>query len=75
MGAKIVVRNSRNEPVVNANVHVSWNGGHSNGKTDSNGVFDTQTSGTLRFVSVWSEEVWSIETTLRDNGQLLVTYK
>jgi hypothetical protein len=75
MGAKIVVRNSKNEAVVKADVHVSWTGGFSRGSTDSQGVFDTQTSGTLRSVSVWGEEVWSIETTLKDNGQLRVTYK
>lgn len=42
------------KPVSGVSVHVSWKGGgHSAGRTDSNGVFNTGTGkGTVNYVSI-----------------------
>lgn len=59
MGARIEVLNTSGQPRANYGVSVEWTDGRSNGRTDSNGIYDTGTSGTIKSVSVEGRTVYS----------------
>lgn len=75
MSVRVMVTDSSNRPIANAEVFVSWGSWqHSSRRTNSAGIADLECSGgTIEYIQVWGERVRG-SMRVGDNELIRVTY-